>query len=70
MTPVLANRRVELALALLTGFLEMPMLPQVRENPGLLALLLETLECALEALILMDDDFRHVLHHPLQGPKA
>jgi hypothetical protein len=34
------------------------MLAKVRQYAGLLALLLEALECALEVLIVMDDDFR------------
>lgn len=36
----------------------MPMLAQVREDPGLLALLLEALERTLEVLVLVDDDLR------------
>lgn len=35
----------------------MTMLAQVREDTGLLALLLEALECTLEILVLVDDDF-------------
>jgi hypothetical protein len=33
------------------------MLAEIGKNPCLLTLLLEALECPLEALILMDDDF-------------
>jgi hypothetical protein len=32
------------------------MLPEIRQDPGLLALLLEALERALEVLIVVDDD--------------
>jgi hypothetical protein len=34
------------------------MLAQVRKDPGLLALLLEALQCALEVFVIVNDDFR------------
>src|SRR5690606_15587616 len=55
---VLALRRVELPLALLARLLVVAMLAKVREDPRLLALLLEALQRALEVLIVVDDDFR------------
>jgi hypothetical protein len=43
----------------------MPMLSEIGENPGFLALLLEPLESALEVLIVVDDDFRQEMNSPL-----
>jgi hypothetical protein len=63
-TTILADRGVHLPLALLARLLEVPVLPEIREDPGLLALLLEPLEGPLETFVIMDDDFRHLLSHP------
>jgi hypothetical protein len=43
----------------------MAMLTEIGENPGFLALFLETLESALEVLIVVDDDFRQETNSPL-----
>jgi hypothetical protein len=61
---VLADGGVHLPLPLLARLLEVAVLAEIRQDPGLLALLLETLERPLEALVIMDDDFRHAVYHP------
>src|SRR5207244_10986092 len=63
-TTILADRRVHLPLALLARLLEMAVLAEIRQDSGLFALLLEPLECPLEALVIVDDDFWHSLIHP------
>src|SRR4029077_243695 len=65
--PVLAARGVHLALFPLTGLLVVAVLAEVRENPGLLALFLEALECPFETLVIVDDDFRHLKTHLFSG---
>src|SRR4029078_7000240 len=61
---VLAHRRVQLALSALTRLLVMTMLSEIGEDARLLALLFEALECALEVLVVMDNDFRQNLLPP------
>ena len=63
-TAVLADRGVHLPLPLLARLLEVAVLAKIREDPGLLALLLEPLERPLEALVIVDDDFWHSWTHP------
>src|SRR6476469_7090322 len=63
-TAILADRGVHLPLPLLARLLEVAVLAEVRQDSGLLALLLEPLERPLEALVIVDDDFRHSLIHP------
>src|SRR5690606_21219060 len=60
--------RVLLALLLLARLLVVAMLAEIREDAGLLALLLEALERALEALVIVEDDLGHLLTHPSQAP--
>jgi hypothetical protein len=55
---VFSNGGVHLPLPTLTRLLVVPVLPQVREDARLLALLLEALEGSLEILVVVDDDFR------------
>src|SRR5215471_8674024 len=57
---ILPNGGVHLPLSALARLLVVPMLAQIRENTGLLALLLEALEGPLEVLIVVDDDFRQL----------
>jgi hypothetical protein len=45
----------------------MAVLSQVRQDAGLFALLLEALECPLEVLIVVDDDFRQTDSPPLMA---
>jgi hypothetical protein len=54
---ILPNGGVHLPLSTLARLLVVPVSPKVRENAGLLALLLEALESPLEVLIVVDDDF-------------
>src|SRR5262245_32312731 len=61
---VLADGGIHFPLPLLARLLEVTMLAEIRQDPGLLALLLEALERPLEALVIMDDDFRHAVYHP------
>ena len=61
---VLAPRGVDLALASFAGLLVMAVLAEVRQDPGLFALLLEALEGALEALIIVNNYFRHSVLTP------
>jgi hypothetical protein len=61
---VLADRGVHLPLPLFARLLEVAVLAKIRQDPGLLALLLEALERPLEALVIVDDDFRHAVYHP------
>jgi len=55
---IFSNGGVHLPLPTLARLLVVPVLAKVRENAGLLALLLEALEGPLEILIVVDDDFR------------
>src|SRR5215471_14640474 len=57
---ILPNGGVHLPLSPLAWLLVVPVLAQIRENTGLLALLLEALEGPLEVLIVVDDDFRQL----------
>ena len=61
-TAPLALGRVQLPFAPLTGLLVMTVFAQIRKDPGLLTLLLETAQGALETLILVDD---YLSHKPL-----
>jgi hypothetical protein len=54
---ILSDRGVQLSLATLTGLFVVAMLAQIRQDSGLLTLLLETLERALKVFIVVDDDF-------------
>src|SRR5258705_4109296 len=58
---VLALGRVHLALAPLAGLLEMLMATQIREDPGLLTLLLETTQGALEGFTFLHPDAGQLL---------
>jgi hypothetical protein len=60
----LADRGADLSLPPLTWLLEVPVLPEIGENPRLLALLLESFERPLETLVIVNDDFWHFLTHP------
>ena len=66
--PGLPHGGVGLPLALLTRLFVMTMLAQVGKDSRLLALLLEALEGPLKALVIVDDDFRHLDLSPLSGP--
>jgi hypothetical protein len=57
-TTILPDRGIHFPLPTLARLLVVTVLAKVRQYPGLLALLLEALERALEVLIVMDDDFR------------
>src|SRR5690606_10907852 len=59
---------VHLALLLLARLLVVAMLAEIRKDAGLLALLLEALERALEALVIVEDDLGHLLTHPSRAP--
>jgi hypothetical protein len=59
-----ADGGAHLALPLFAGLFEVSVLAEVRQDAGLLALLLEPFECPLEALVIVDDDFWHSLIHP------
>jgi hypothetical protein len=53
---VFPNGGIHLPLPALAGLLIVTMLPQIRENAGLFALLFEALEGAFEVLIVVNDD--------------
>ena len=55
---ILPNGSVHLPLPALARLLVVPVLAEIGENAGLLALLLEALESPLEILVVVDDDFR------------
>jgi hypothetical protein len=55
---VLSDRGAHLPLAALTWLFVVPVLSKVRQDPGLLAFLLEALQRPLEVLIVVDDEFR------------
>src|SRR5688572_25565143 len=61
---VLADRGVHLPLPLFARLLEVTVLAKVGQDPRLLALLLEALQRPLEALVIVNDDFRHAVYHP------
>jgi hypothetical protein len=63
----LAHGRVHFALPLFAWFFKVTMFPQVRQNTGFFALLLEPLQCPFEALVIVNDDFWHSLAHPSQA---
>lgn len=60
-SPLFSPRGVYFALATLTRFFVVPMPAQIGEDPGLFTLLLEAPECALEALVVVDDHLGHNL---------
>ena len=53
---ILPDRGIYLPLPALTRLLVVAVLAEIRQDPGLLALLLEALQRALEVLIVVDDD--------------
>jgi hypothetical protein len=53
---ILPDRGIYFPLPAFARFLVVAMLAEVRQDPGLLALLLETLERTLKVLIVVDDD--------------
>jgi hypothetical protein len=55
---ILPDRGIHFPLPTFARLFVMTVLAKVRQDSGLLALLLEALERALEVLIVMDDDFR------------
>jgi hypothetical protein len=55
---ILPDRGIHFPLPALARLFVMTVLAKVGQDAGLLALLLEALERALEVLIVMDDDFR------------
>jgi hypothetical protein len=55
---ILPDRGIYFPLPTFARLFIMTVLAKVRQDSGLLALLLEALERALEVLIVMDDDFR------------
>jgi hypothetical protein len=64
------DRGVHLSLPLFAWLLEMPVLAKVRQDAGFFAFLLEPFERTLEALVIVNDDFRHSLTHPLKPGKG
>src|SRR5262245_7548085 len=64
--PILPDRRVHLPLLPLARLLVVAVLAEVGENAGLLAFFLETPQCPIEVLIVVDDDFRQT-GSPLRG---
>jgi hypothetical protein len=58
---ILPHGGVHLPLPPLARLLVVPMLAQIRKDPRLLALLLESLQRAFEILVVVNDDFRQKL---------
>jgi hypothetical protein len=61
---VLADGGDHFPLPLFARLLEVTELAKIGQDPGLLALFLEALERPLEALVIVDDDFRLAVNHP------
>src|SRR5262252_2174127 len=64
---ILPDRRVHFPLLALTRLFIMPVLAEVGENAGLLALFLEAPQRPLEVLIFVDDDFRQTGFSPVSA---
>ena len=69
-TPAFADGGARLALPFFARLFEVSVLAEVRQDAGLLALLLESFERPLEALVIVDDDFWHSLTHPSRPGKG
>jgi hypothetical protein len=61
---VLTDGGIHLPLPLFARLLEVTVLAKIGQDSGLLTLLLEALERPLEALVIVNDDFRHAVYHP------
>ena len=68
--PALADSSAHLALPLFARLFKVTVFAEVRQDAGLLALLLEPFECPLEALVIVNDDFWHSLTHPSRPDKG
>jgi hypothetical protein len=55
-TTILPDGGIHLPLPTLARLFVVPMLAEIRKDPGLFTLLFESLERALEVLIVVDDD--------------
>src|SRR3954453_2364429 len=69
-TPALANCGVHFPLPLFARLFEVTVLPKIRQNSGLFALLLEPFLCPIEALCIVNDDLWHSLTHPSRPNKG
>src|SRR6266849_6326016 len=67
-TAGLADGCVHLPLLLLARLLVVPVLSEIRQDPGLFALFLEAFERPLEALVVVDDHFGHAGEFPPLAP--
>src|SRR5882724_5681880 len=66
----LPNGGVHLPLLFLARLLIVPMLSEIGQNAGLLALLLESLECVLEAFVVVNDHFGHAGEFTPLAPRS
>src|SRR5205823_1459006 len=66
--PSLSHGGALLPLATFARLLVVAVFPEVRQDSGSFALLLEPLQRALEALVIVNDDFRHSRLHSSRAP--